>query len=60
MCLALAVIAERPDILDKIVLTKTYAKYGVYQIRWVLLEGQCVPRKIISGYALTDYGRRWW
>ncbi|KAH7695192.1 calpain D [Aphelenchoides avenae] len=30
---ALAVIAERPDILDKIMLTKTYAQYGVYQIR---------------------------
>uniref|UniRef100_A0A1I7ZVS7 Calpain catalytic domain-containing protein n=1 Tax=Steinernema glaseri TaxID=37863 RepID=A0A1I7ZVS7_9BILA len=30
---ALAVIAERPDILEKIVLTKVYNKDGVYMIR---------------------------
>uniref|UniRef100_A0A914BXI1 Calpain-15 n=1 Tax=Acrobeloides nanus TaxID=290746 RepID=A0A914BXI1_9BILA len=30
---ALAVIAERPEILEKIVLTKTYNSHGVYQIR---------------------------
>uniref|UniRef100_A0A0N5AUF7 Calpain catalytic domain-containing protein n=1 Tax=Syphacia muris TaxID=451379 RepID=A0A0N5AUF7_9BILA len=30
---ALAVIAERPDILEKIVLTKLYNPVGVYQIR---------------------------
>ncbi|VIO99042.1 calpain D, putative [Brugia malayi] len=30
---ALAVIAERPDILDQIFLTKTYNPWGVYQIR---------------------------
>ncbi|KAL3985978.1 Calpain cysteine protease family protein [Acanthocheilonema viteae] len=30
---ALAVIAERPDILDQIFLTKVYNPWGVYQIR---------------------------
>lgn len=30
---ALAVISERPDILDQIVLTKVYNPWGVYQIR---------------------------
>ena len=30
---ALAVIAERPEILERIVLTKTYNQYGVYKIR---------------------------
>ena len=33
---ALAVIAERPEILEHIVLTKTYNQYGVYKIRYVL------------------------
>ncbi|VDM29628.1 unnamed protein product [Toxocara canis] len=30
---SLAVIAERPDILEQIVLTKVYNPFGVYQIR---------------------------
>ncbi|VDO68684.1 unnamed protein product [Onchocerca flexuosa] len=30
---ALAVIAERPDILDQIFLTKVYNPWGIYQIR---------------------------
>ncbi|KAE9549281.1 hypothetical protein FO519_007503 [Halicephalobus sp. NKZ332] len=30
---ALAVIAERPEILERIVVTKIYNKYGIYKIR---------------------------
>ena len=32
---AMALIAERPDILEQIVLTKHYSDIGVYQVRYI-------------------------
>ncbi|CAI4223615.1 unnamed protein product [Auanema sp. JU1783] len=39
---AMALIAERPDILDSVVLTKVYNPYGVYQIRICVDGTWCV------------------
>ncbi|GMS79179.1 hypothetical protein PENTCL1PPCAC_1354, partial [Pristionchus entomophagus] len=39
---AMALIAERPDILDKILLTKVYSSLGVYQIRLCVDGRWCV------------------